>query len=627
MTAERFQQLRNLFDAAVEREPAERASFLDAACRGDLSLRQEVARLLEAHESDKPLPGLRTDPLSRESSHVGPYEILREIGRGGMGTVYLARRADEIFQRLVAVKILRADVANHDLIRRFQREREILAGLDHPNVTRLLDGGTTPDGLPYFVMEYIEGVPIQVYCDDAQLSVEDRLRLFQQVCDAVAYAHRHGVVHRDLKPSNILVANGQVKVLDFGIARVMSGDADDTITADSLMMMTPQYASPEQVRGETATRESDVYALGVILYELLTAHSPYHLRSRVYHEIIRVVCEEPPTRPSTAISSRMCQVSLDEWKEQLRGNLDAVILKALSKLPADRYQSPAHLKDDLERHLRGEAVWARNAWWGQRTLLLASRYRTLLVCALAAIAAVICGAVKLEAKAIYFAVGAALLVALWSAATSRRVGRIVASSLFTGRLVWGVISLVAYLPFLIWGREGSPNPEWIDISLSLIPLIAFGYVLAWIFRDWWAGPRLAQFSTGKPLWIVYALIVIGEFVEALVRGRFAREHMTRFVATHSLYLIVAIVMFLGTRREIRKAGILLGGRLIRWSVIRSYAWEPAVTGSNSAGEHLWLRLDLHRRIQFLPPLRVLVEAKNRYILDPIFARYLGDWPS
>src|SRR5882757_7445550 len=139
MTAERFQQLRNLFDAAVEREPAERASFLDAACRGDLSLRQEVARLLEAHESDKQLPGLRTDPLSREGSHVGPYEILREIGRGGMGTVYLARRADEIFQRLVAVKILRADVANHDLIRRFQREREILAGLDHPNVTRLLD--------------------------------------------------------------------------------------------------------------------------------------------------------------------------------------------------------------------------------------------------------------------------------------------------------------------------------------------------------------------------------------------------------------------------------------------------------------------------------------------------------
>ena len=627
MTAERFQQLRNLFDAAVEREPAERTSFLDAACRGDLSLRQEVARLLEAHESDRHLPGLRTDPLSREGSHAGPYEILREIGRGGMGTVYLARRADEIFQRLVAVKILRADVANHDLIRRFQREREILAGFDHPNVTRLLDGGTTPDGLPYFVMEYIEGVPIQVYCDDSQLSVEERLRLFQQVCDAVAYAHRHGVVHRDLKPSNILVANGQVKVLDFGIARVMSGDADDTITADSLMMMTPQYASPEQVRGETATRESDVYALGVILYELLTAHSPYHLRSRVYHEIIRVVCEEPPTRPSTAISSRMCQVSLDEWKEQLRGNLDAVILKALSKQPADRYQSPAHLKDDLERHLRGEAVWARNAWWGQRTLLLASRHRTLLVCALAAIAAVVFGAVKLEANAIYFAAGAAVLVALWSAATSRKVGRMVASSLFTGRLIWGVISLLAYLPFFIWGREGSPNPEWIDISLCLIPLIAFGYVLAWAFRNWWAGTLLAQFSTGKPFWLLYVLIVIGEFVQALVKGRFAQEHLTRFIATHSLDLIVAMALFLGARREVREAGVLLGGRLIRWSVIRSYAWESAVPRSASGSEQFWLRLDLHRRIQFLPPLRVLVEAKNRFILDPIFARYLGDWPS
>ena len=680
MTPTRFQQLRNLFDAALEREPSERASYLDAACQGDTTLRHEVDRLLEAHDSEThlleesalPPAWNRIDPLSREGSRVGPYEILRELGSGGMGTVYLARRADEAFQRLVAVKVLRADVANDDLIRRFQREREILASLDHPNVTRLLDAGTTADSLPYFVMEYVEGTPIHIYCDQEQLPVEERLRLFQQVCDAAAYAHRHGVIHRDLKPGNILVSNGQVKVLDFGIARVFHGQlAEDTLTAASLLMMTPQYASPEQVRGEPATRQSDVYALGVILYELVTGHSPYRLRSRVYHEIIRVVCEEAPTRPSVVIAtpidgdgdpierkttvapetaSRMRRASLDEWKEQLRGDLDAVLLKALSKQPMDRYNSPDQLRDDLERHLRREPVWAREVSWWQKSAAAISRHRALVIGTVAVLAAVISGAVKLELSAVFYAAGAGLLFFLWYAATDREFGRKIGGSFLTGRVLMAILMALAFVPLNDLG-----NLTILNGVLAVVPLIGLGYVLAWLFRERWTGPLVVEFSHPNFWWTLYVGLVVLEFSIGLLKGKVHAEGWLGFVAERAGRATLAIVLFLTGRREIRQAGILLGGHLIRWSSIRSWAWEPDSgppmmdpreppyprkeglislqswgwdpNASIKKDDYIVLRFDLHRRVHFLPPARIRVEWHEQFILGPILSRHLGDWPN
>jgi len=324
MTPQRFRQIRNVFDALIEREPSTRTMFLEEACQGDEELRTEVQRLIAAHEQapgwlDKPVgeglreaqeqsldekgPDTRT-PGRLEGRRIGPYEILRELGAGGMGTVYLAARADGVFRKFAAIKIVQAEAASPEALRRFQKEREILASLDHPNIARIVDGGSTDEGLPYLVMEYVEGKRIDAYCDEHRLSVNERLRLLEAVFSAIRYAHEKHVVHRDLKPSNILVtADGTVKLLDFGIAKLLPGREETiSLTRTNLLAMTPEYASPEQIRGEVVTPLSDVYSLGVLAYELLTGRRPYRLRSRIFHEIARVICEESPTRPSAAVT-------------------------------------------------------------------------------------------------------------------------------------------------------------------------------------------------------------------------------------------------------------------------------------------------------------------------------------
>jgi eukaryotic-like serine/threonine-protein kinase len=287
MTPERYRQIRNLFEAVVERPPEGRGEFLAEACAGDEELRAEIEGLLAAHAHDTDLltaPAIPAwNPQRLEGRRIGPYAVLREIGHGGMGTVYLAARADRAFHKQVALKVVRAEAGSEEVLRRFQQECEILATLDHPNFARLLDGGSTLEGLPYFVMEYVAGEPIDTYCDRHKLNVAQRLELFRSVCAAVEYAHRKGIAHRDLKPGNILVtAEGTPKLLDFGIAKILRDSENQTVylTRSGLHLMTPEYASPEQVRGERITALTDVYSLGIILYELLTGHRPYRMRDR-----------------------------------------------------------------------------------------------------------------------------------------------------------------------------------------------------------------------------------------------------------------------------------------------------------------------------------------------------------
>ena len=314
---------------------------------------------------------------------IGVYELRREIGRGGMGAVFLAERADGEFHQTVAVKLIKRGMDTDLILKRFRRERQILAALNHPNIAYFLGGGSTPDGLPYFVMEYIEGKPLYRFCDENNLSVKERLRIFRQICDAVDAAHQIKVIHRDLKPSNILVKNdGKPKLLDFGIAKVLDPELEATEiepTATHLRALTPEYASPEQVRGDEITPASDVYSLGVVLYELLAGHRPYRLKKRASYEVARVICEENPLPPSESVSRNENLVpatdgekpaiesifvarasSAEDLRDELSGDLDKIILKTLRKNPAERYQTAADLADDITNYLENVPVKAES---------------------------------------------------------------------------------------------------------------------------------------------------------------------------------------------------------------------------------------------------------------------------
>jgi len=274
-----------IFVEALERPAGERATYLDHVCRGEPELRREVESLLDSHAESpdfleapvlQALRFARPSGRALEGSRVGPYRVVSEIGRGGMGVVYLAVRADDAFEKKVAIKLVKKGMDTDEIVRRFGRERRILAALDHPHIARMLDAGSTDDGLPYFVMEYVEGQSILEYCETHRLTVPERLKLFRSVCSAVAFAHQNLIVHRDLKPGNILVdSGGVVRLLDFGIAKLVADGDDATKTGTGLRPMTPQYSSPEQVRGEPINTASDVYSLGVLLYELVTGRSPY----------------------------------------------------------------------------------------------------------------------------------------------------------------------------------------------------------------------------------------------------------------------------------------------------------------------------------------------------------------
>lgn len=405
MDPDRFQRLDALFHEALEQPPGQRAAFLEERCSGDPDLRREIAAMLSGQEAAvswfdawegglaASMPAEVEGQPGPENARVGAYRIVREIGRGGMGAVYLAERADGQFEQQVALKLMRFGLESDHAVRRFLAERQILSRLQHPGIARLLDGGAAADQRPYFAMEYIDGAPISRYCDERRLPVRERLRLVLAVAEAVDYAHRNLVVHRDLKPGNVLVtAEGAVKLLDFGIAKLLADRlAPDGATETGFRPLTPEYAAPEQVRGEPITTATDVYGLGGILYELLCGQRPVRLRTKTWEELERAVLHTDPEPPSAAVRrSGGGEAAAARLARQLAGDLDNICLKALHKEPERRYRSVSEFSDDLQRHLDGLPVRARPDTWGYRAGKFLRR-RRLAVATAAGIAALIVG--------------------------------------------------------------------------------------------------------------------------------------------------------------------------------------------------------------------------------------------
>ena len=374
-----WQEAKRIFAEAIEQPAAKRAEYLDRACAGNAALRQEIESLLENRTvtggffEEPAVQPLRVNSIgvslgsSLVGRRIGAYRVLRAIGQGGMGTVYLAERADGEFRRRVALKTVKPEFLTEQTLRRFDNERRTLAVLDHPNIIKLLDGGATEDGLPYLVTDYVEGQTIDVFCATRKLPARERLRLFREVLSAVHYAHQNLVVHRDLKPSNILVtAEGAVKLLDFGIAKLVRPEylgGAMGLTRTSAQPLTPEFASPEQVLGQPVTTASDIYSLGVILYLLLAGKHPFERKTNTLAELERAICETEPERPST--------VALGTTKPEaaaarlLRGDPDNIVLMAMRKEPQRRYASAEHFSEDIRRYLDGWPVLARrpSAWY------------------------------------------------------------------------------------------------------------------------------------------------------------------------------------------------------------------------------------------------------------------------
>ncbi len=375
------QRVKSIFASALELEPAGRDAFLERECGGDEELRAEVESWLASYAESEGFietpvfdaAKLIHQPSAMAGRRFGNFEIIREIGSGGMGAVYLARRTDGEFEQQVALKIVRQSIAESGMVERFRRERQILASLNHQNIAKLLDGGVNEEGLPYLAMEFIDGESITEYAALHNLDLNARLDLFLKVCSAVAYAHRNLIVHRDIKPGNILVtADGEPKLLDFGLAKLVDDGlaSDDTQTQTAFRALTPAYASPEQLKGETLSTSSDIYSLGVVFYELIAGQRPFYFEGKSIDQIIRSVTGSAPVSPSQTEESRTL-----EWASRLRGDLDNVALKALRSEPDQRYASVDQFATDIDRHLKGLPISARPQTFRYRSTKFLSRHK------------------------------------------------------------------------------------------------------------------------------------------------------------------------------------------------------------------------------------------------------------
>jgi tetratricopeptide (TPR) repeat protein len=379
MNSERWSQIEGLFLQAVEMEPGARERFLQESCKDDAELRREVDTLLACDVPGGPLLdneylanaalAVNDVTIEVEGRRIGPYRVVREIGRGGMGSVLLAIRDDDHYRKAVAIKLLKRGMDTDSMLARFRRERQILANLEHPFIASLLDGGATDDGLPYFVMEYVDGLPITTYCTSKNLSTRARLELFRLVCEAVQYAHQNLVIHCDLKPGNILVTKeGIPKLLDFGIAKMLTSSLGEktAVTGRELRMLTPEYASPEQVMGLPSNTAVDVYSLGTVLYEVLTGKRAHNFDVVPISEIEKMICEAEAIRPSQAAPDK---------RRELSGDLDNIVATAMHKDPQRRYSSVAQMSEDIRRHCEGLPILAQEDRWGYRAGKFIKRHR------------------------------------------------------------------------------------------------------------------------------------------------------------------------------------------------------------------------------------------------------------
>lgn len=429
MTPERWERITEIFEKALGLQGPQRDAYLQVACAEDPEIRSEVESLLASH--DQAGSGFLSAPEAVQEEQarkekgpgvaagrrIGPYLVTEIIGHGGMGEVFAATRADGQYEKKVALKLVRTGYDTSFVLERFRNERQILASLDHPNIARLLDGGTTQETIPYLVMELVDGKPIDVYCDEKKLSITERLQLFRQVCSAVQYAHQHLVIHRDIKPGNILVTKeGVPKLLDFGIAKIL--DASGSTEATLLRPMTPEYASPEQVRGEPISTSTDVYSLGVVLYQLLTGRSPYRVDTRTPAKLADAITNDEPERPSTSVHrtetarangdspqitpeavSGTREASPAGLQKRLRGDLDFILLKALRKEPAQRYSSVEQFSEEIRRHLEGLPVTARKGTWNYRAGKFIRRHRVSVAATASSLATLLSGVILVVREA------------------------------------------------------------------------------------------------------------------------------------------------------------------------------------------------------------------------------------
>ena len=490
---DRWRRIDQLLDAALDRPAAERAAFLEQECGEDVALRQEILGLLELEanlgdflEDQGPeVPTQLIDELAKElplggadvGATIGRYRVLSELGRGGMSTVYLAERADGEFEQQVALKILRSDLRSDELAARIRAERQILASLSHPNLAAVFDGGVTEDGRPYLVIEVVEGEPLDRYADARVLTVPERLDLFTQVCDAVTYAHRNLVVHRDLKPSNILVTeDGRVKLLDFGIAKLIdSSSSQDPETRPATRWMTPEYAAPEQILGHSVTTATDLHALGVILYGLLSGHRPFGDGGASGYVLEKSICEDLPQRPSTASGrpvdrgtgqattrvtpehvAQARSTDPDRLRRTLDGDLDAVVLKCLRKEPDERYGSVDALLDELKRYRAGLPVLARGGAWPYRAKKFARRHWIGLSSAASFVALLL---------------GAAIVLSFQQAATARERDRANEAAAAAEREAGNARLVTEFLADVFRGRDPTEAPA---DTLSARQLLEWG---------------------------------------------------------------------------------------------------------------------------------------------------------